>query len=148
MIQTKKAAPRRGPRGGRVGARKRLGQVHDTRNGAGRQVFASNGRVVGEVRDGVLRKTVRRSVHFLRYPRAIAWDLVTLEQAERLGATRCEVADAETGDTYSASLAAFWREGVRLNRGHGDQVALPLDRWAVARPGEAVGQQLALALGV
>jgi len=107
-------------------------------------VYSAAGRVVGEVVDEVLRKAVRRSVHFLRQPPAIAWDVCVLEQAEALGATRTEVLDTETGTLYTAPLNAFWRYGVRLNRGFGDQVALPLDRWQVRRPGERVGVQLSL----
>jgi hypothetical protein len=108
------------------------------------EVRATNGKVVGEVVDGVLRKSIRGSVHMLRQPTAIAWDLVCLEQAEALGATRTEVLDTETGTLYTAPLSAFWRDGIRLNRGFGDQVALPLDRWTVTRPGERVGVQLSL----
>lgn len=122
----------------------RPSHLHSITPGPGRQVYAANGRVVGEVRDGVLRKAVRRSVHFLRKPPAIAWDVACLEQAERLGATRTEILDLESGATYAAPLSAFWRDGIRLNRGHGDQVALPLDRWQVFRKGEPVGVQLCL----
>jgi hypothetical protein len=110
----------------------------------GEPVRAASGRVVGEVVDGVLRKAVRRSVHFLRQPTAIAWDLVCLEQAEALGATRCEVLDLETGTLYTAPLQHFWRFGLRLDRGHGAQVALPLDRWTVTRKGERQAVQLSL----
>jgi hypothetical protein len=107
-------------------------------------VYSAAGQVVGEVVDGVLRKSIRGSVHMLRQPRAIAWDTCALEQAEDLGATRTEVLDLETGTLYTAPLSAFWRYGVRLDRGHGPQIALPLDRWTVTRPGERAGTQLEL----
>ena len=110
----------------------------------GEPVRAANGRVVGEVQGNVLRKCVRRSVHFLRQPPEIAWDTCALEQAEDLGATRTEVLDTESGYIYTAPLNAFWQDGVRLNRGHGPQIALPLDKWQVHRPGERAGTQLEL----
>lgn len=100
------------------------------------------------VRDGVLRKRVRGSVHFLRRPPAIAWDTVALEQARALGATRCEVRDVETGVVYVAPLDALDRYGFDLDRGHGLQRALPLDRWTVTEPGEPQAVQLALGLEV
>ena len=108
------------------------------------EVRAANGKVVGEVVGDVLRKAVRGSVHFLRQPRAIAWDTCALEQAEDLGATRTEVLDTESGYVYAAPLAAFWRYGVRLDRGHGPPIALPLDFWTVTRPGERQAVQLSL----
>jgi hypothetical protein len=107
-------------------------------------VYSAAGRVVGEVQGNVLRKCVRRSVHFLRQPPAIAWDVCVLEQAERKGATRTEVLDTESGYIYTAPLQHFWRFGLRLDRGHGAQVALPLDRWQVTRPGERQAVQLEL----
>lgn len=107
-------------------------------------VYAANGRVVGEVRDQVLRKAVRASVHFLRVPPAIAWDVCALEQAEALGAVRTEVLDTETGTVYTAPLSAFWRDGLRLNRGHGEQIALPLVRWQVRQRGQPEAVQLCL----
>jgi len=105
-------------------------------------VYSAAGQVVGEVRDGVLRKAVRKSIHFLHTPPAIAWDRCVLEEAERLGATRTEVVDLESGTVYSAPLSAFFRYGIRVNRGYGEQLALPLSRWACRREGGP--RQLAL----
>lgn len=96
------------------------------------------GRVVGEVREEngerVFQKRVRGSVHLLRAPRAAAWDVTALHEAERLGATGVLIIDVETGREYRAPLATVWAKGWEFNRGHGRQWALRLE--AFNRPEE------------
>ena len=94
-------------------------------------VQTANGRVVGHVEDGVLWKRVRGSRHMLRKPRAWAFDVQSLRDAEAAGATRVEVHDIDSGMTYSASLRQIRQCGFRVNRGHGDQIALRLGEWSV-----------------
>ena len=148
MGRRKRAALRQQGGGLRWGAFTLQGRdQYTTAKRSGQPVCAANGRVVGKVRDGVLRKTIRGSRHILRYPRqAIAWDQSVLAQAERLGATVCEVLDRETGTTYTASLQAFWEQGEELDRGYGLQVALSLERWKAHRSDEPAGVQLVLEL--
>ena len=88
-----------------------------------------NGRVVGRVEDGVFRKRLRASVHFLKRPPAIAFDVSTLFDAQNAGATRVEVTDVETGRVYVARIDDILRDGRRFNRGFGDQVYYLLTRW-------------------
>ncbi len=109
-------------------------------------VRRADGQVVGSVRGDVFSKRVKSSVHFLRTPPAIAFDTSTLLTAERAGAVWCEVYDLDTGRTYRASIHAVLQSGFSLNRGHGAQIALPLDRWV--RDDETVGVQLAMFGGV
>ena len=78
----------------------------------------------------------------LRRPRAWACDVDALDQARAAGAVWVEVLDLDTGASYRAALADFYRRGVAINRGHGPQLALPLACWEVtsgrsttARPG-------------
>ena len=52
--------------------------------------------VVGEVQGDTFHKRLRASVHFLRIPPAIAFDVMTLDDAERAGARRVEVTDLES----------------------------------------------------
>ena len=104
----------------------------------------AQGRQVGEVRDGVFRKTVRGSVHMLRKPRAWAIDMQSLADAEALGAVRVEITDRETGNVYRASIGELRRYGFIFDRGAGRQVALPLNCWTVAHPAEPVAEQLCL----
>lgn len=83
-------------------------------------------RAVGHVAGDTFYKRVRGSAHFLRTPRAIAFDESTLRDAERAGARYVEVTDAETGREYRAPLALIWERGFRVSRGHGEQLALIL----------------------
>jgi len=97
---------------------------------AGKPVPVSvGGRTVGRVAGKVFYKSIRGSVHLLQKPRAIAFDLSTLRDAQAAGAVSVQVTDTESGAVYRAGIDLVFRDGFRLNRGHGDQQALPLDRW-------------------
>ena len=84
------------------------------------------------------------SHHFLHTPPAIAWDLTALEDARQRGVVRCEVRDRESGRVYSTSLEAFYAKGFQLDRGYGQQLALPLSYWRVSEPGQPVAVQLSM----
>ena len=114
-------------------------QPHST----ARPIFVQ-GRPVGRVCGDTFYKTVRGSVHMLRKPLAWAMDAQALLDAERSGARLVEIHDSETGNTYRASVETIRAHGFVFDRGHGRQVALVLDRWAVAHPGEPVAAQLCL----
>lgn len=99
----------------------------------------AGGRIVGYVAGATFFKRVFGSKHFLRRPRAIALDLQSIHDAQDVGATMAEVTDGETGRTYRAALDIILRDGFRFNRGHGAQVALPLDSWNRPDLGEQLG---------
>ena len=105
-------------------------------------IYRADGRaVVGRVEGDTFHKTARSTVHMLRQPRAWACDVDALDQARAAGATRVVIFDQDTGRRYAADLADFYRRGLRVDRGHGAQLALPLACWDVtggrsaARPG-------------
>lgn len=98
------------------------------------------GRAVGHVAGDTFRKTCRASKHMLRQPRGWASDVAALRAALMAGATYLEIEDAESGAVYRASIADLLDRGVHFNRGFGDQVALPLDKWL--RPDLGQGEQL------
>jgi hypothetical protein len=98
------------------------------------------------VNGNVFVKQVEASRHFLYKPRAIAFDVSTLHDAEAAGATRVEVTDTETGRAYASTMAEIWANGFRVSRGFGEQWALPIGQWR--RPGEQAVQQLSLFGGV
>jgi hypothetical protein len=83
----------------------------------------------------VLRKVCKRSLHMLTKPPAWALDASVLREAAELGAETVEVRDQETGNVYRAALSAFTERGLKVHRGCGDQVALPIDCWRVDVPG-------------
>ena len=90
-----------------------------------------NGRVVGQVEGHVFRKVVHSGRHFLRQPRAIAFDRSTLHDAEAAGARLVHVYDRNCQDTYTATLETVWQHCFPVRRGFGDQVGVPLDRWSI-----------------
>ena len=93
---------------------------------------------IGFVSGGRFCKTITGSKHMLRSPKAIAFDVCTLDDAERAGASHVSVTDSETGRTYCAPIDDVRRFGFPVVRGHGRQVALPLDRYSVnGEPPEA-----------
>lgn len=103
-----------------------------------------NGRSVGFVRDGVFYKSVRASLHFLRKPRAIAFDCASLEAAVQASASKVLVTDQESGCQYSTSISQIRRAGFEFDRGFGRQVGLPLSSWTITRCGEMPARQLSL----
>lgn len=95
-------------------------------------IYRADGRViVGRVEGDTFKKRLRSTVHQLRQPPAWACDVDALDWARAAGASRVEIFDRDTGRIFSADLADFYRYGVRVTRGHGDQLALPLGRWSV-----------------
>lgn len=105
----------------------------------------AHGRVVGDV----WRKTVRKSAHMLCRPPAWAVDLGDLGVAERMGVETLELREQEERRVYRASLTMFRRSGIPINRGCGEQLALPLGYWRVSagqitRPEPARPTQLSL----
>lgn len=108
-------------------------------------VYRSDGRPVGEVCGDVLRKTARRA-HMLQRPAAWGWDAAIIDQAEQAGARFTEIEC--NGRIWRASLADFRRHGVRVNRGYGSQIALPLSFWQTRTAGETAVFQPGLFDGV
>ena len=86
---------------------------------------------IGYVSGQFFRKTIVGSKHMLRSPKAIAFELCTLDDAEKAGATHVSITDSETGRTYCAPIATVRRYGFPVVRGHGRQVALPLDYYSI-----------------
>lgn len=99
-------------------------------------------KAIGHVQGDTFYKAVRSSVHFLRRPRAIAFDVSTLHDAEAAGARRVEVTDSDTGRVYQLPLSTIWAKGFEFNRGFGDQWGVPLGEWL--RPGEQAVEQPSL----
>jgi hypothetical protein len=97
-------------------------------------IYTASGKVAGvfDQVERVFRKRCRNE-HILHSPPAIAIDESVLLRLHQLGCERVEVELVESGRTLSAPFSAF-ENGIRLNRGHGEQIALPLGRWRVEEP--------------
>ena len=87
-------------------------------------------KVVGKVVGGEFVKKVHSTKHFLRTPPAIAFDIDSLNQARNLGATRVKIIDLDTGVIYRVTIEVILKKGFLFNRGHGDQIGLPLNIWS------------------
>jgi len=85
----------------------------------------------GEVKDDTLFKSVQASIHFLHSPPAIAFDIHALDKAKQLGARKVLIFDTESGKEHRTLISTIYAKGFPLNRGHGDQIALPLEYWSV-----------------
>jgi hypothetical protein len=105
-------------------------------------VHAENGRVVGKVEGDTFYKSVKGSKHFLRVPPAIAFDVISLDDAEEAGAEKVVVTDQETGTVYKSTIQHIREHGEKFNRGFGDQIFLVLEGWVKSKRGG--GLQLGL----
>mgnify|MGYP003375131296 CR=1 FL=1 len=92
-----------------------------------RSWFTFKGKAVGKVQGGTFRRTVKPA-HQLRQPPAWAlWEgLVTALEA--VGVRYVEL-DQEDGVSWLAPLELFRSMGIRIDRGAGPQLALPLQYW-------------------
>lgn len=93
-------------------------------------VIRVDGKVVGRVIAGVFIKRVDGSKHFLHTPPAIAFNVSSLKAAKANGAVYVHITDTGTDLTYVARIEKIEREGFKVERGYGDQIALPLNQWA------------------
>lgn len=85
-------------------------------------------------RDKTYYRKVQGSKHFLRKPPAITNDLEVLAEAERLGADRCRIIDAETGVEYLCAILVIREYGFPIDRGFGKQIGLTFAYWAKVAP--------------
>ena len=109
-------------------------QKQDNTKSSKVQIFAGK-KVVGYVNDGIFYKNVKSSIHFLRKPPAIAFDVQSLRDARAAGASKAQIIDQDTGTIYRASIDRIMKEGWTFNRGFGIQIALPLEGWTRTRKG-------------
>lgn len=93
-----------------------------------------NNKVVGQVIGDKFTKKIKGSKHFLRVPPAISFDMQSLKDAYKGGATSVAVLDTETGDSYFASLLDVYALGTMIDRGYGKQIFLPLEYWKKVEP--------------
>ncbi len=91
--------------------------------------YNQKGKVIGRLVGKTLQKKVKGSVHQLRKPPGWAWDEAVIKRAEELGGTESEITDIETGTKYIANLSLFHVYGILINRGYGEQIALPIAYW-------------------
>lgn len=108
---------------------------HSTLSGAKRQ-----GPRHGQVRGDVWTKSARASVHMVRVPKAWALDVTDLDAARAVGVQVVHIHDLEQLAHYWAALDIVTSRGFKMDRGFGEQVALPIEHW---RPTRGAAEALA-----
>jgi hypothetical protein len=93
-----------------------------------------NGRVVGYLRGTILHRKMVGSRHILTNPPSIALGIDPLNKAIQLSAETIWIQDTETGLEYRTDIWNFKNKAILINRGFGDQMALPLVYWRVTDP--------------
>ncbi len=101
-----------------------------------------SGRLIGTIHHGEFQQT-RRPNNFLRC--GIAFDAGVLAEVERLGADRVRIRNGETGEVFTAGIAAIRKLGKAIDHGYGRQIALAFGHWrragdAPQRPQPAAAQ--------
>lgn len=86
-------------------------------------------KVVGVVQDGIFKKKVNGSKHFLRTPPAIAFDIDTINSAKQGGAKHIEIFDKDSNNFYLTRMAKLEEKGFEFSRGFGKQVAMVMSDW-------------------
>jgi hypothetical protein len=82
------------------------------------------------IKDGYLFKKAKKSKHFLESPEAIAVDKDVFKKAVKMShIIGVKVYEVEHGVTYIASLENFIINSILIDRGFGEQYALPLEYW-------------------
>lgn len=92
-------------------------------------IYSDEGKRIGYVKGEVFYKSIHGNIHFLISPSAIANDVSALHAAERYGAKKIQVKDLDTGQVYVTDIRLFWDKGIRIDRGHSIQIALPFPNW-------------------
>ena len=83
---------------------------------------------VGKVRNGTFTRKVKASGQLRKPPAWSLWEGL-IGALEAVGVRYVEL-DQEDGVTWLAPLALFRSMGIRIDRGAGPQLALPLEHWA------------------
>ena len=88
----------------------------------------------GVLENGVYKKTVRGSAHFLRKPPGIALEVSDIDGIRQHNGNAIEVKDSESGRVYSVDFAHFCRHASEpFNRGYGWQRFLTFSHWTVTQ---------------
>ena len=88
------------------------------------------GQFIGKFYGETFRKDVRRSIHMLREPEAWAIDSEVVNTLRKLGTCKTIlIIDKENWVNYQVPFKLFMDTAITIDRGHGEQKALPLVYW-------------------
>jgi len=97
-----------------------------------------NGKVVGQVRGNVFYKVVVRRKHLYRNMDGYAFDVQSLEDAEKAGAKFVQLTEKDTHDKYRVPIASIYSNGKTLDYGFGKQICCSLNYWTRITKSSAV----------
>ena len=83
-----------------------------------------------------LFKRCSKGKHFMRTPPAIAIDEGIFNEAVEEGIKYIQIFDREEKIYYSATAEKFKKKAIFIDRGHGRQLALPLNYWITSKSKE------------
>lgn len=86
----------------------------------------------GYVRGKTFYKEVTAN-QILYKPPAIAVQSTVLRKLENIGVDGVFVRNLDTKEVFYAPLSQFFEKGIKLNRGYGRQIALPLRYWVCVK---------------
>lgn len=96
-------------------------------------IYDNNGKVVGKIEAGWIEKVnIDPAKHKLRSPEGYATDAThinSLANSTDARGIRLKLID---GTVLEATIADIDKYAVQINRGHGDQIVVPMRWWAVA----------------
>ena len=90
-----------------------------------------NGKIIGEVRDGVYHKMISFKRHLLRCLNAVGIDSDIFKSNILPECYKISVQDSDTGKEYFVSTDGFRENAIERDYGAGCQVFLPLRFWQV-----------------
>ena len=109
-----------------------------------KRIYSDTGTVIGWQEGDAICKKAYASKHMLQKPLGWAWDVGVLERAKQENLNKSIIYEQEKDLVYQAKLNDFYRYGVKINRGYGEQVCLPHKYWQVSKRGESVERQMEL----
>lgn len=85
--------------------------------------------------DGTYYKRIQGSRHIIRRLNGIGFNIDVIAQAEKLGASRIRVVDADSGIEYLSTMPTLRAQGIEWNdRTYGAQIVLKCNQFAQRLP--------------
>ncbi len=95
------------------------------------RILTDNGRMAGNFDpiDRTFTRKVHGSRHMLHEPPAWAMDESVFDTLDKLSCEFIQVIDMESGKVFEIDLETFREKSIKIDRGCGPQLALPLTYW-------------------
>ena len=98
---------------------------------SGQPIKNPKGQTIGYIQGERFIRIARSSRHQLRNPRGWSQDEVIIDFLESKGVKIITIDDQDCGLRFTASIADYREHGIKIDRGHGPQLVLPLCYWKI-----------------